>query len=94
MEKIILKESVNPDKKRLNKPKKRVIKEVKTTEGDDINDMVMRAGEVYQKVIKKQKQVGSYKIGKSFHVFFEKKPNLIHRFLSRVLLGWEWQDQK
>jgi len=56
--------------------------------------MVMRAGEVYQKVIKKQKQVGSYKIGKSFHVFFEKKPNWIHRFLSRVLLGWEWQDQK
>ena len=92
MEKIILKENTN--KKGVPVPKKRTIKEIKTIEGDDINDMIMRSGEVYQKVIKKQKQVGSYKIGKSFHVFFEKKPNLIHRFLSKVLLGWEWQDQK
>jgi hypothetical protein len=40
------------------------------------------------------KQVGYYKIGKSFHVFFEQKPKSIHRFFTKLFLGWQWKDQK
>jgi hypothetical protein len=40
------------------------------------------------------KQVGYYKIGKSFHVFFEEKPKAIYRFFTKLLLGWKWHDQK
>ena len=79
-------------KKRTFKPKNRVIKEVEIKEVDDIDNMVMRSEEVYPRLIKKQKQVGSYRIGKSFHVFFEKKPSQIHRFFTRILLGWKWVD--
>ena len=56
------------------------------------DDFVMRSGEI--PTLKRPKQVGSYKIGKSFHIFFDKKPNVIHRFFSKLLLGWKWQDQK
>ena len=40
------------------------------------------------------KQIGYYKIGKSFHVFFQEKPNVIHRYFTKLLLGWKWHDQK
>lgn len=81
-------------KKRAFKPKKRIIKEVDIKEMDDIENMVMRSEEVYPKLIKKPKQAGSYKIGKSFHVFFDKKPSSIHRFFTKIFLGWTWFDQK
>ena len=58
------------NKKRTFKPKKRVIKEVDIKEIDEIHNMVMRSEEVYPRLIKNRKQVGSYRIGKSFHVFF------------------------
>ena len=61
---------------------------------DEILDMYTRAGEVYQNVIKTPKQVGYYRIGKSFNIFFEKKPCGLHRFFTKVLLGWNWFDQK
>ena len=53
----------------------------------------MRASEI-PNMIKLHKQVGSYKIGKSFHVFFEKKPNSVHRFFTNLFLGWKWVDNK
>ena len=80
------------NKKRTFKPKKRVIKEVDIKEIDEIHNMVMRSEEVYPRLIKNRKQVGSYRIGKSFHVFFEKKPSVIHRFFTKVFLGWTWVE--
>ena len=70
-----------------------VVEETKIKD-DEILDMYTRAGEVYQNVIKTPKQVGYYRIGKSFNIFFEKKPCGPHRFFTKVLLGWNWFDQK
>jgi hypothetical protein len=56
--------------------------------------MFMRSGEVIQNVIKKPKQIGYYRVGRGFNIFFEKKPNGLRRFFTKVLLGWEWIDQK
>jgi hypothetical protein len=93
MEKEILKETVSnekptPTKKRNYKPRKK--KEPKYDLG---NEFVMRSEEV-QHIKGLPKQVGYYKIGKSFHVFFEEKPKRIYRFFTKLLLGWKWHDQK
>jgi hypothetical protein len=97
MEKEILKETVSKEKpiknyKRSYKPKKK--KETKQEEFTDLEiEMIQRSGEVPNiKGIKKQ--VGYYKIGKSFHVFFEEKPKSIHRYFTKLFLGWKWHDQK
>ena len=96
MEKSILKETVRQDKpvtpkKRNYKPRKK--KEVKTEEFKGLeHEMVQRSNEIHS--ISKPIQAGSYKIGKSFHVFFEVKPSAIHRYFTKLLLGWKWQDQK
>ena len=96
MEKQILKETVSVEKpistkKRNYKPRKK--KEVKTEEFKGLeHEMVQRSSEIHS--IVKTVQAGSYKIGKSFHVFFEVKPNVIHRYFTKLLLGWKWQDQK
>jgi hypothetical protein len=45
-------------------------------------------------ILEKQKLNGHYKVGKNFNIFFEKKPCGIHRFFSKLLLGWTWQNQK
>ncbi len=75
-------------KKRTYKPRKK--KEPKY----DLNEeFVMRSEEVPH-IKGLQKQVGYYKIGKSFHIFFEQKPKSIHRFFTKLFLGWEWKDQK
>ena len=47
--------------------------------------------------IKVIEYVGGYNLtGKSseatFKLNFTKKPNIIHRFFSRILLGWVWVD--
>jgi hypothetical protein len=55
--------------------------------------MVMRSEEV-PNIKGLTKQVGYYKIGKSFHIFFEVKPKSIHRYFTKLFLGWEWKDQK
>jgi hypothetical protein len=96
MEKEILKETVSkdkpvPQKKKSYKPRKK--KETKQEEYTGLEmEMVQRSSEVHS--IKKPIQAGSYKVGKSFHIFFDKKPNSIHRFFTKLCLGWEWQDQK
>jgi len=96
MEKEILKETVSkdkpvPQKKKSYKPRKK--KETKQEEYTGLEmEMVQRSSEVHS--IKKPIQAGSYKVGKSFHIFFEKKPNSIHRFFTKLFLGWKWQDQK
>lgn len=76
-----------PSKKKNYRSKKK-----KETKYNLDEELVMRAGEVVG--IVKPKQAGSYKIGKSFHIFFENKPNVIHRYFTKLLLGWEWKDQK
>ena len=83
-EKKTIKSAVNPTKNKQKTYNKKI--EVQ----DSINDWILRQGEVTQTVIKYPKQVGYYKVGKSFHIFFEKKPNIIHRYFSKLLLGWTW----
>lgn len=96
MEKLVVKETYRKtkpesEKKRSYKPRKK--KEDKKEELKSLDhEFVMRANEVPH--IKVPKQVGYYKIGKSFHIFFEEKPNAIHRFFTKLFLGWKWQDQK
>ena len=97
MEKEILKETVSkerpvPQKKKSYKPRKK--KETKQEEFIGLElEMVQRSGEV-PNIKGIQKQVGYYKIGKSFHIFFEEKPKSIHRFFTKLFLGWQWKDQK
>jgi hypothetical protein len=96
MEKIILKETVSKEKpvtqkKKSYKPRKK--KETKQEEFTGLEEeMIQRSGEIHS--IFKPNQAGSYRVGKSFHIFFEKKPNLLHRFFTKLLLGWKWHDQK
>ena len=71
-EKEILKETVSTSKpkelkKRNYKPRKK--KEEKKEEVPFDMELVQRSGEIHS--IIKPTQVGSYKIGKSFHIFFE-----------------------
>jgi uncharacterized metal-binding protein len=97
MEKEILKETVSkerpvPQKKKSYKPRKK--KETKQEEFTGLEmEMIQRSGEV-PNIKGIQKQVGYYKIGKSFHIFFEEKPKAIYRFFTKLLLGWKWHDQK
>ena len=98
MEKIVISETVRSHKpreiekipklkKRSFNPKKKIINEV-----NNVNDFV-KINKV-PNIKGLQKQVGYYKIGKSFHVFFEQKPNVIHRYFTKLFLGWRWHDQK
>lgn len=92
-EKEILKETISTEKpvspkKKTYKPRKK--KEIKF----DLNEeFVMRSEEVPH-IKGLSKQVGYYKIGKSFHIFFEEKPNAVHRYFTKLFLGWKWHDQK
>ena len=92
-EKEILKETVSSEKpvsskKRSYKPRK------KKEKNFDLNEeFVMRSEEV-PNIKGLPKQVGYYKIGKSFHIFFEEKPKAIHRYFTKLFLGWKWHDQK
>jgi len=96
MEKTILKETVSNEKPVLPKRKTYKPRKKKETKQEEFagleHEMVQRSSEVHS--IKKQIQAGSYKVGKSFHIFFEEKPNPIHRFFTKLFLGWSWQDQK
>lgn len=96
MEKEILKETVGNEKpvktkKRTYKPRKPKVK--KDEKFDLSEELVMRSEEV-PNIKGLPKQVGYYKIGKSFHIFFEKKPKKIHMYFTKLLLGWKWHDQK
>lgn len=81
-------------KKRTYKPKKRKIVEVKVSENPEIDDMVMKSSEVILNTLRPKKNVGSYKVGKSFYVYFTEKPNIIHRFFTKIFLGWTWIENK
>jgi hypothetical protein len=89
----ILKETVSKEKPTTTKKRNYKPRKKKEPKFDLENEMVMRSEEV-PNIKGLQKQAGSYKIGKSFHVFFEKKPKSIHRFFTKLFLGWEWKDQK
>ena len=41
-------------------------------------------------------KVGYYKIGgpEGFGFYLEERPNKLHRFFTRLLLGWKWIDNK
>lgn len=99
MERIVIKDTfrdkkpsvdglLEEKKKKSYRPKKK--KEPKF----DLNEeFVMRSQEV-PSIKGLSKQVGYYKIGKSFHIFFEEKPKAIHRYFTKLFLGWKWHDQK
>jgi hypothetical protein len=89
----ILKETVSKEKPTTTKKRNYKPRKKKEPKFDLENEMVMRSEEV-PNIKGLQKQAGSYKIGKSFHVFFEKKPKSIHRFFTKLFLGWQWKDQK
>ena len=93
MEKEILKETVSKDRPVSQKKKTYKPRAKKTIKVSLDEEMVMRSEEI-PNIKGIQKQVGYYKIGKSFHVFFEKKPKAIHRYFTKVFLGWKWHDQK
>ena len=38
------------------------------------------------------KDAGVYIINENLHFNFYKKPNLFHRWMTRLLLGWTWKD--
>ena len=89
----ILKETVSKEKPTTTKKRNYKPRKKKEPKFDLENEMVMRSEEV-PNIKGLPKQAGSYKIGKSLHVFFEKKPKSIHRFFTKLFLGWEWKDQK
>ena len=39
------------------------------------------------------KPVGGYRMG-SFLIVLTRKPNILHRTMTRLCLGWEWEDAK
>lgn len=93
MEKVILKETVSKEKPVTTKKKTYKPRKKKETKFDLSEELVMRSEEV-PNIKGLTKQVGYYKIGKSFHVFFEVKPKAIHRYFTKLFLGWKWHDQK
>ena len=91
MEKQILKETVSSDKPVSTKPRQYKPRNKKKYNLSD--EFVSRSQEI-PNISGIKKQVGYYKIGKSFHIFFEEKPKSIHRYFTKLFLGWKWHDQK
>ena len=38
--------------------------------------------------------VGYYVVNDHLFMYMNKRPNFIHRFFSKLLLGWEWHDNE
>ena len=38
--------------------------------------------------------VGRYEITPNFHVHLQLKPMWLHRYMTRILLGWKWKNTK
>jgi hypothetical protein len=38
--------------------------------------------------------VGGYDITPNFTVMLQTKPMWLHRYMTRILLGWKWKDTK
>lgn len=45
-------------------------------------------------IFRDHKKAGYYKINKGLHIEFTRKPNWFHRFMTKLLLGWQWEDNK
>ena len=43
--------------------------------------------------IESLKPVGYIEIWKGFRIAANKKPNIFHLFLMKILLGWKWIDE-
>jgi len=104
-EKIILKETVNQGKPVVeNKPKKRNYKPRKKKEitenvfSEEDKDLhhVVNSEKPYVHGVKMYKSVGKYSIGgpKKFNIYFDEKPNWLHRKCMKLFLGWTWEDNK
>ena len=44
--------------------------------------------------IKVRQSAGCWVISSSFYVNVKTKPNWLHRLITRLLLGWKWEDRK
>ena len=90
MEKVILKETVVSGDTRNNRKYSKNRKPKNKVENGENNNRVKNDF----LLIKGIKMIGSYKIGYNYHIHLQKKPNIIHRFFSKLLLGWVWKDVK
>jgi hypothetical protein len=36
--------------------------------------------------------VGCWRLNENFRIYVTKRPNRLNRFMTRFLLGWEWND--
>lgn len=45
-------------------------------------------------MIKQPEWIGRYELTPNFHVYLETKPMWLHRYMTRILLGWKWEDSK
>jgi hypothetical protein len=90
MEKVILKETVVSGDTKNNKKYSRNRKPKNKVENGGDNNLVK---DDYFR-IKGIKMIGSYKIGFNYFIYLQKKPNFVHRFFTKLLLGWVWKDAK
>ena len=91
MEKVVLKETVvSGDTRNNNKNYNKNRKPKKKIENGENNNYVKNDF----LLIKGIKMIGSYKIGSNYFIYLQKKPNFVHRFFAKLLLGWVWKDAK
>lgn len=45
-------------------------------------------------LIKNPEYVGMYHVTVGFAISLEKKPFWLHRYMTKLLLGWKWEDFK
>ena len=45
-------------------------------------------------IYKNPEYVGGYDITPNFTVMLQTKPMWLHRYMTRILLGWKWKDTK
>ena len=95
-EKEILKDTVREGKpvekktKRYYKPRKK--KEDSLDRQLENSEKPFVSGESF----KIPNTIGRYYIGgsKKFSIYFDKKPNWLHRKCMKLFLGWTWEDNK
>ena len=46
------------------------------------------------RILKLPEYIGGYDITPNFTVMLETKPMWLHRYMTRILLGWKWKDNK
>lgn len=45
-------------------------------------------------ILKLPEYIGGYDITPNFTVMLQTKPMWLHRYMTRILLGWKWKDSK